>query len=104
MSDPRFFKNSGPFTLEDINKFLGTELSDNKVSNDHLVADIATLSNAKKGNITFFQDLKYKDDLLTTKASVCILKKEHSDYAPKNLYLIYSDNPYMDFTKVSQKF
>ena len=76
MSDPRFFKNSGPFTLEDINKFLGTELSDNKVSNDHLVADIATLSNAKKGNITFFQDLKYKDDLLTTKASVCILKND----------------------------
>ena len=75
MSDPRFFKNSGPFTLEDINKFLGTELSDNKVSNDYLVADIATLSNAKKGNITFFQDLKYKDDLLITKASVCILKK-----------------------------
>ena len=104
MSDPRFFKNSGPFTLEDINKFLGTELSNNGVSNDYLVADIATLSNAKEGNITFFQDLKYKDDLLITKASVCILKKEHSDYAPKNLYLIYSENPYMDFTKISQKF
>ena len=67
MSDPRFFKNSGPFTLEDINKFLGTELSNNGVSNDYLVADIATLSNAKEGNITFFQDLKYKDDLLITK-------------------------------------
>ena len=39
MSDPRFFKNSGPFTLEDINKFLGTELSNNGVSNDYLVAD-----------------------------------------------------------------
>ena len=104
MSDPKFFKNSGPFTLKDVNKFLGTELSNNKVSKDFLISDIANLSNAKKGNITFFQDLKYKNDLLITKASVCILKKEHSDYAPKNLYLIYSENPYMDFTKISQKF
>ena len=104
MSDPKFFKNAGPFTLEDINKFLGTKLSNNKVSKDFLISDIATLSNAKKGSITFFQDLKYKDNLLITKASVCILKKDHSDYAPKNLYLIYSENPYMDFTKISQKF
>ena len=104
MSDPKFFKNSGPFTLEDINKFLGTKLSNNKVSKDFFISDIATLSNAKEGSITFFQDLKYKDDLFITKASACILKKEHSDYAPKNLYLIYSENPYMDFTKISQKF
>ena len=104
MSDPKFFKNSGPFTLKDVNKFLGTELSNNKVSKDFLITDIATLSNAKEGSITFFQDLKYKDDLFITKASACILKKEHSDYAPKNLYLIYSENPYMDFTKISQKF
>ena len=27
MSDPRFFKNSGPFTLEEIYKFIGKELN-----------------------------------------------------------------------------
>ena len=104
MSDPRFFKNSGPFTLEEIYKFIGTELLYSEISNNYLVVDIATLGNAKEGNITFFQDLKYKDDLLKTKASVCILKKEHKELAPKNLILIYSENPYMDFTKISQKF
>ena len=75
MSDPRFFKNSGPFTLEEIYKFIGKELLDSKISNNYLVVDIATLGHANDGNITFFQDLKYKDDLLKTKASVCILKK-----------------------------
>ena len=104
MSDPRFFKNSGPFTLEEIYKFIGKELLDSKISKNYLVVDIATLSHAKNGNITFFQDLKYKNDLLKTKASVCILKKEHKELAPKNLILIYSENPYMDFTKISQKF
>ena len=104
MSDPRFFKNSGPFTLEEIYKFIGKELLDSKISNNYLVVDIATLGHANDGNITFFQDLKYKDDLLKTKASICILKKEHKKLAPKNLILIYSENPYMDFTKISQKF
>ena len=66
MSDPRFFKNSGPFTLEEIYKFIGKELLDSKISNNYLVVDIATLGHAKDGNITFFQDLIYKDDLLKT--------------------------------------
>ena len=54
MSDPRFFKNSGPFTLEEIYKFIGKELLDSKISNNYLVVDIATLSHANDGNITFF--------------------------------------------------
>ena len=33
MSDPRFFKNSGPFSLKEINKFLGKETVDNEISN-----------------------------------------------------------------------
>ena len=41
---------------------------------------------------------------MNTKAGFCIIKKEHKDLAPKNLILIYSKNPYEDFTKISQKF
>ena len=104
MSDPRFFKNSGPFTLKEINKFLGTELLDSKISNDYLVADISSLSLGRSENISFFQDIKYKKDLLNTKAGACIIKEEHKHLAPRGLLLIYSKNPYMDFTKISQKF
>ena len=46
MSDPRFFKNSGPFTLEEIYKFIGKELLDSKIDNNYPVDDIATLGHA----------------------------------------------------------
>ena len=104
MSDPRFFKNSGPFSLKEINKFLGKKTIDNEINDNKLIIDISSLNLASSDNICFFQDLKYKNDFLNTKAGFCIIKKEHKDLAPKNLILIYSKNPYEDFTKISQKF
>ena len=98
MSNP-FFNNTGPYRID----FLLEKIDLKIINKDINVTDIKDLFTASNGNITFFQDLKYKDDLLKTKASVCILKKEHKELAPKNLILIYSENPYMDFTKISQK-
>ena len=69
-----------------------------------LIEDISTLKFARDNEITFFQDLSYKDDLAKTKARVCLIKKEHKGYAPENIDLIFSSNPYMDFTLISQHF
>ena len=69
-----------------------------------LIDDISTLKFARDNEITFFQDLSYKDDLAKTKARVCLIKKEHKGYAPENIDLIFSSNPYMDFTLISQHF
>jgi UDP-3-O-[3-hydroxymyristoyl] glucosamine N-acyltransferase len=102
MSDPRFFENSGPFSLIDINNLIKGELScDNE---NTLITDISTLKFAGNSEITFFQDPAYKSDLSKTKASVCLIKKEHKGLAPSNLNLIFSENPYMDFTLISQSF
>jgi hypothetical protein len=54
MSDPRFFENSGPFSLIDINNLIKGELScDNE---NTLITDISTLKFAGNSEITFFQD------------------------------------------------
>jgi UDP-3-O-[3-hydroxymyristoyl] glucosamine N-acyltransferase len=102
MSDPRFFKKSGPFSLIEIANLINGDLSCENES--VLIEDISTLKFAKDNEITFFQDLSYKSDLNETKASVCLIKKEHKDYAPENIDLIFSNNPYMDFTLISQHF
>lgn len=87
MSDPRFFENSGPFSLIDINNLIKGELScDNE---NTLITDISTLKFAGNSEITFFQDPAYKSDLSTTKASACLIKKEHEGLAPSNLNLIF---------------
>ena len=102
MSDPRFFEKSGPFSLIEIANLINGDLS---CENDGiLIEDISTLKIAKDNEITFFQDLSYKSDLGKTKAAVCLIKKEHKDYAPENIDLIFSSNPYMDFTLISQSF
>ena len=103
MSDSRFFKNSGPFDLAEISSFIEGELSGN--DNENIpIADISSLKLANENEVTFFQDLSYKADLSQTKAGACIIKKEHKDFAPENTRLIYSENPYIDFTKISQLF
>ena len=102
MSDPRFFKKSGPFSLIEIANLINGDLSCENES--ILIEDISTLKFAKDNEITFFQDLSYKSDLNETKASVCLIKKEHKDFAPENIDLIFSNNPYMDFTLISQHF
>ena len=102
MSDPRFFEKSGPFSLIEIANLINGDLScENK---SILIEDISTLKFARDNEITFFQDLSYKDDLAKTKARVCLIKKEHKGYAPENIDLIFSSNPYMDFTLISQHF
>ena len=102
MSDPRFFEKSGPFSLIDIANLINGDLSCENES--ILIKDISTLKFARDNEITFFQDLSYKDDLAKTKARVCLIKKEHKGYAPENIDLIFSSNPYMDFTLISQHF
>ena len=102
MSDPRFFEKSGPFSLIDIANLINGDLFCENES--ILIEDISTLKFARDNEITFFQDLSYKDDLAKTKARVCLIKKEHKGYAPENIDLIFSSNPYMDFTLISQHF
>ncbi len=103
MSDPRFFKNSGPFDLVEISSLIEGELSGNDNQNIS-IADISSLKLATDNEVTFFQDISYKADLSETNACACIIKKEHKAYAPENVRLIYSKNPYIDFTKISQLF
>tara|TARA_B110000967_G_C18884545_1_gene563124 strand:+ start:579 stop:1622 length:1044 start_codon:yes stop_codon:yes gene_type:complete len=102
MSDPRFFENSGPFNLIEIANLVKGELSCNEINIS--ISDISSLSFATKNDICFFQDLSYKSDLIETKAAACLIKREYKNYAPDSLTLIFSDDPYMDFTLISQYF
>ena len=91
MSDPRFFEKSGPFSLIEIANLINGDLSCENES--ILIEDISTLKFARDNEITFFQDLSYKSDLNETKASVCLIKKEHKDYAPEDIDLIFQIIP-----------
>tara|TARA_B100000929_G_scaffold290593_1_gene284781 strand:+ start:2984 stop:4027 length:1044 start_codon:yes stop_codon:yes gene_type:complete len=103
MSDPRFYKKLGPFKLHELVSFVCGNINSTKF--DHkIIDDIAALHLAKPSEISFFDNLKYRDQLLNTKAGACIIKESNKVLAPKETALIFSDNPYLDFTMISRSF
>ncbi len=81
-------------TLKEITASLGGELFGENVS----VKRLASIANAKPGDITFITDSKYRQSLRDTMASAVILAEEHRAYT--NLPCIVTENPYAYFAKL----
>jgi UDP-3-O-[3-hydroxymyristoyl] glucosamine N-acyltransferase len=92
-----FFKKSKRFIyLKDI--FNICNYFEKKSSNKKIF-DASNIKEAKIGDVTFFNDLKYEHDINITKASACIVSKELAKYLNKNTTPIISQNPLLDFYK-----
>ena len=96
-----FFSNKGPFL---INEILKKALFSEKIKLKKKVLNVSNLLDAKKGDIIFFDNLKYLDDLKKSKASFCFVKKNYVKYLDKNTIPIISSNPLLDFILVCSLF
>ena len=67
--------------------------------NNKKIFGINNLKDAKKGEVTFFNNLKYEYDVKSTKASACIVNKNFAKYLSKNTIPIISKNSLLDFYK-----
>ena len=92
-----FFRKSKKFIfLNDIFKICN--YIDKKVS-DQKISGVNNIKDAKIGDVTFFNDLKYENDIKITKASACIVNKKLVKYLNKNTIPIISQNSLLDFYK-----
>ena len=92
-----FFKKSKKFILiKDI--FNICNYLEKKFQNTKIFG-VNNIQDANVGDITFFNDLKYENDIKITKASACIVNKKLSKYLNKNTIPIISQNPLLDFYK-----
>ncbi|KEI34685.1 UDP-3-O-(3-hydroxymyristoyl)glucosamine N-acyltransferase [Allofrancisella frigidaquae] len=66
------------------------------------ITKIATLSQAKEGDISFCTNPKYLKDLSNTKASAVLITEEALDYCNTNAIVL--SNPYMALAKVMEIF
>ena len=93
-----FFKKIKKFILlKDI--FSICHYSEGKLYNKKIFG-INNLKDAKNGDVTFFNDLKYEYYAKTTKASACIVNKKFVKYLNKNTIPIISQNSLLDFYKI----
>ncbi|MEY3815894.1 MAG: UDP-3-O-(3-hydroxymyristoyl)-glucosamine N-acyltransferase, partial [Pseudomonadota bacterium] len=65
-----------------------------------LINSVASLESANQNSISFFNNPRYSDLLITTKAAVVIINKD--DLPDRSGTSIVIDNPYLYFAKVSQ--
>ena len=93
-----FFKKVKKFILlKDI--FNICNYSEKKFNNKKIFG-VNNIKDAKVGDVTFFNDLKYEYDIKITKASACIVNKKLVKYLNKNTLPIISQNSLLDFYKI----
>lgn len=89
--------NRKKFTLAEIAKEIGATVNGDETCE---VNSLATLSNAKVGQIAFLANKKYRQQLNDTKASAVIIHKDFLESSPTNALVM--DNPYLGYALVAQ--
>ena len=67
-----------------------------------LIQGVASLKSAQPGQISFFYDKHYADELALTKASAVILRPEHCELSPTTS--LVTENPQLLFARVADLF
>ncbi|XPF94318.1 UDP-3-O-(3-hydroxymyristoyl)glucosamine N-acyltransferase [Colwellia sp. RE-S-Sl-9] len=85
------------FTLAEIAKEIGATVNGDENCE---VNSLATLANAKTGQIAFLANKKYRQQLNHTQASAVIINKECLEDVPTNALVM--DNPYLGYALTAQ--
>lgn len=103
MTDPRFFRPAGPFTLGQLASVSGAELGSG-ADPEATFDDVAPLDRAGPRDVSFLDNRKYLDAFAAAGAGACVLRPAHADRAPKGMQLLLSSNPYKAFALIAQQF
>ena len=87
--------------LSSIIKLLNLKLD---LKKDQIIKNVSNIDTATKGDITLCVSSKYLSLLEKTKASVCIINKNFLKRVPVNCFPLVSENPHIDFIRVSNLF
>lgn len=103
MADPRFFKPPTQKTAAVLADIAGGVLA-GAAADGIMISDVAPLDQAGVGHLSFLDNIRYKDQFISSKASVCIVSEAAVSFAPKDMVLIVSKNPYKSYALVAQSF
>ena len=101
MTNP-FFKNHGPFNIENLLKISKVVNSENFLHAE--ITDIKDLITSEINNITFFHSKKYESFASKTKASFCLTTKNLTHILPINCKPIIVDNVLIATAKITKVF
>ena len=96
-----FFKNHGPYNINEIINLLNLNPDNIKKKDVH---DVKDLSTASEKDLTFFHSKKYKDLAKKTKASFCITTNILKNELSENCIPLIVDNVLVSTSLVTAKF
>jgi len=102
MADTRFFKKSRSFSVIELAEELNCSLSHG--AKDVTLDDVSALNVAQKNHLSFLDNVKYKNDFLTTQAGACFTTKEMANLAPEGTICLVTEHPYKCYAMAAQKF
>lgn len=102
MVDHNFHQFTGVKTLGDLAERSNCAVHDKDESFE--VHDVAPLSQATKTEISFFDNIKYKQDLINTKAGAVIVSERMREFVPETCKALISKTPYKSYALVAQAF
>jgi len=93
--DPQSVENKVELPLD-----LYSSSKDKSLTKDCLIESVATLVSAKKGQIAFLANIKYREQLVTTQASAVIVSEDC--LADCTTHALVMANPYLGYALVAQ--
>lgn len=102
MTDPTFFESAQKsLTVADIVALTGAQPGDAAATGGVITA-IAPLDAARPGDLTFFENPKYLDDLALTRAGACLVAPKFAARVPDGVAVLSVRDPYRAFVAVAR--
>lgn len=103
MADTRFFKKSQSYSIAEIAKITQAEISAGGTSS-LMLRDVSPLQDAQDDQLSFLDNIKYKEDFKTTSAGACFVSPKMLEHAPDGLTCLVTENPYKAYALSAQAF
>src|SRR6202043_2267650 len=102
MAQPRFFERPPSSTLAGIAALTKARLVDPSRGGQQ-VKGLASLDAAGPMHLTFFDNLKYADQLASTKAGACLVNARFEADVPAHVAVLRAAQPFREFVKIARE-
>src|SRR4051812_21469280 len=99
MTDPRFFRRNGPFSLTDIAREIGVEAPGGEAGR-LMIHDVAALEDAGPDELSVFNDARYRPALAETKAGAIVTSHALARQARDDSCLLLATEPRLAYAQI----
>ena len=103
MTDKKRYKRSRALNLKEISQVSGAEISKG-ADPAYMLEDVAPLDRAGPRDLSFFDNVKYKEQFQATRAGACFVSSQMAAKAPQGLNLLICASPYKAYALTAQLF